>query len=154
MRMKQDAFLLKDTSRVVNSPPHVAMSNGDASDYPLRGEAQVAPKKKGGKTKKGKKAPSPVLPANQPTNVATPNRINSRTGHRNRCFGCGSEFHLLPQCPGPTPKAARRVSIAMDPPGGGDQDATGGGVWSASVSPGWIAGHSVSESAGIFDAGA
>ncbi len=24
------------------------------------------------------------------------NGINRRTGERNRCYGCGSEFHLLP----------------------------------------------------------
>ena len=27
------------------------------------------------------------------------NGLNRRTGERNRCYGCGSEFHLLPKCP-------------------------------------------------------
>ena len=97
------------------------------SPSPLVGEAQVTRKKMRGKKKKGKKALPPAPPVNHTKNVAAPNRVNPRTGHRYRFYGCGSEFHLLPQRPGQTPNAARRVSIAIDHPEGGDQDAGGGG---------------------------
>ena len=109
MGKKQDALSLKGDPLMANSPLHVASPYDEASDYPPRGDALVTSKKKGKKRKTGQKGFSPVLPANRPTNVATPNRINPRLGRRNRCFGCGSEFHLPPKRPGPTPKAARRV---------------------------------------------
>ena len=96
------ALLLTGDPLMAEPPGHVASPNDESPDYPPRGDALVAPNKKGGK-KKGREAYSPSLPANQPTDVASPNRINSRLGRRNRCFGCGSEFHLRPQRPGPTP---------------------------------------------------
>ena len=120
-------FLLTDDPLMAKTPGHVASPNDESSDYPARGDALVAPNTIGGE-KKGGEAYTPSRPANQPTNVATPNRVNPRTGRGNRRFGCGSEFHLLPRCPGPTPKAAGRASIAMDSPEGGGQDAPGGGL--------------------------
>ena len=120
------ALSLTDDPLMAKSPGHVASPNDESSDYPPRGDALVAPNERGG-AKKGTEAYSSPLPANQPANVATPNRINPRPGHLNRCLGCGSEFHLRPQRPGPTPKAAWHVSIAMDPPGSGDRDTIAGG---------------------------
>ena len=35
------------------------------------------------------------------------NGFNRRTGERNRCYGCGSEYHLLPKCPTKQEKRAR-----------------------------------------------
>ena len=148
--MKQDALRLKNDSNKVNSIPYMASSNDNASDYPLVGEIQVTFKKK----KKRKRALPHTPPVNHPKNGATPNRINPRTGHRNRRYGSGSESQLLPQCPGQTPNAARRVPIAMDHPEGGDPDAAGGEVYTTSVSPGLLVGHSASDSAVIIDTGA
>ena len=73
-------------------------------------DANVAPKKKKKKQKQGKPGCSPAPGGNG--NI--PNQINPRTGYRNRCYGCGSEFRLLPHCPGKQPQAARKASIVMD----------------------------------------
>ena len=110
MEMKQDSLLVKgDLSKA-----HQTMSRPDVNDdlnekNPI-GEAQAAPKKKREKRTKEKSIPPPAPSANG----ATPNQENTRTGYRNRRFGCGSEFHLLPQCSGKQPHVARRASIAMD----------------------------------------
>ena len=95
MGMKQDALWLTGDSHKVNSARHVGSPNDRASDYPLLREAQVAPKEKGGKMRKGKEALSLAPPASHPTNVATPDRINPRTGHRDCCSGRGMNFILI-----------------------------------------------------------
>ena len=40
------------------------------------------------------------------------NGLNRRTGERNRRYGCGSEYHLLPKCP---TKMGKRVSAPIPP---------------------------------------
>ena len=57
---------------------------------------------KGGKGKKTK----------NPKGGSEKNGFNRRTGERNRCFGCGSEYHLLPQCPN---KQERKAPVALPP---------------------------------------
>ena len=133
------ALLLTDDPLMAKTPGHVASPNDESSDYPPRGDALVAPNTFGGQ-EKGGEAFSPSRPANQPTNVATPNRINPRPGRRNRWSLCGGEFHLRPQRPGPTPEAARHVSVAMDPPGRGDKDTTGREVFAPLDRPEWLCG--------------
>ena len=146
--MEQDALLLKGGSNKVKSTPYMASSYDDASDHPLGGGAQVATKKMGGKGTRGKNALFPAPPVNHPKNGATTNRINPRTGCRNRRFARGSEFHLLPQRPDRTPNSARRVPISMDHQEGGVRDAAGGEVFTSMVSPGLLAGRSVSDGHG------
>ena len=41
------------------------------------------------------------------------NGFNRRTGERNRCYGCGSEYHLLPKCP---TKQEKKGPVALPPP--------------------------------------
>ena len=41
------------------------------------------------------------------------NGFNRRTGERNRCYGCGSEYHLLPKCP---TKQERKAPAPVPPP--------------------------------------
>lgn len=40
------------------------------------------------------------------------NGFNRRTGERNRCYGCGSEYHLLPKCPN---KQERKAPVSLPP---------------------------------------
>ena len=94
------------------------------------GEAQVVPKKKRANKKKKGKDPA------QRTRLSgggTPNRVNPRTGYRNRRLGCGGEFHLLPDCPGKMPQDARRVSISMDPPDRSAGGSSEGNVYQTST---------------------
>ena len=99
MGMQQDALLLKDDSNNINPTPYMASSSDDASDYPRVGETQVASKKKREKKKKGKKALTAAPPANRPKNGATPERLNPRTDHRNRCYSCNSDCRMLTRRP-------------------------------------------------------
>ena len=41
------------------------------------------------------------------------NGFNRRTGERDRCYGCGSEYHLLPKCP---TKQERKAPAPALPP--------------------------------------
>ena len=87
------------------------------------------PRRKRKKTQKGKLGPS-LAPRGYGN---TPNQINPRTGYRNCCYDCGSGFHLLPQCPGQQPQAARKVSIAMETANQDGKVDLGGGVYTASL---------------------
>ena len=87
-------------------------------------------------------------------NGETLNRVNARTGYRNRRFGCGNEFHLLPRCPGKPPSAVRRVSFAMDQPEEVGRDVSGDEVCTTSAILGLLSSNSVSDSAAITDTGA
>ena len=51
--------------------------------------AALRPSSKGDNGKKSK----------SPKGGQEKNGFNRRTGERNRCYGCGSEYHLLPKCP-------------------------------------------------------
>ena len=115
------------------------------------GEAQVVPKKKRKNKKKKGKGPA------QRTCLSgdgTPNRVNPRTGYRNRFFGCGSECHLLPSCPGEMPQDARRVSISMDPPDRRAGGSSEGNVYQASINMGIASKSVVRDSVVIIDTGA
>ena len=127
--LNQDVLVAKDDApdtqaslpgTSVNSSPGVASSIRDAN---------AASKKKKKKTKKGEIGP----PLAQQGNGNIPNQINPRTGHRNRCYGCGSEFHLLPQRPQKQPQVARKVSIAMEAPSQDGRDTQGDGVYTTSI---------------------
>ena len=120
--MKDDAL----DKRVSPPGPPVDSSPGDTS---LIGDANAASKNKKKKTKKGKFGPPPA----PRENGNTPNQINPRTGYRNRCYGCGSEFHLLPQCPGKQQQVARKVSIATENPNQDGKVDLGGGVYATST---------------------
>ena len=60
---------------------------------------------KGGKGKKPK----------NPKGGSEKNGFNRRTGERNRCFGCGSEYHLLPQRPNKQEKKAPVALLPVSP---------------------------------------
>ena len=110
MDVKRDALIVNNDMKVLNSTSSYTDDSDVKADV---GDAQIASKKKRkNKQKKGKD------PIQQPrlSGGGNLNRVNPRTGYRNRCFGCGGEFHLLPNCPGKQPQEARRVSITMDPP--------------------------------------
>ena len=119
-------------------------TEGDGSDEKdLSYEAWVA-YRKAGKGRKDRPQGSRPKPKGKGGKAEEPTRngINRKTGERNRRYGCGSEFHLLPKCPrrnnvvparpspGPTQNAAPRSSfssIAMDSdsPGGKESPPTG-----------------------------
>ena len=129
--------------KAMNSAP----SYSDDSNAKVNvGEAQIASKKKRkNKTKKGKD------PNQRPrfSEDDTLNRVNPRTGYRNRCFGCGSEFHLLPNCPGKRPQEARRASITMDPPDRSAGGSTDGNVYQTSINMG-VASKSIAHDSVVF----
>ena len=129
MELNQDSLVAKDDVPNKQAPPCGSAANCSPGDGPIIGDANAAPKKKRKKPKKGKFAP----PSAQQGNGNTPNQINPRTGYRNRCYGCGSEFHLLPQCPQKQSQSARRVSIAMEPPGQDGRNTQGDGVYTTSI---------------------
>ena len=107
-------------------------------------------KKRENKKKKGK---GPAQSVRQ-SGDGTPNRVNPRTGYRNRRFGCGSEFHLHPNCPGKVPQDARRVSISMDPHGISAGGSSEGNVYQTSINMGLASTSVVHDSVVIIDTGA
>ena len=84
---------------------------------------------------------------------ATPNQVNPRTGYRNWCYGCGSDFRLLPHGPGIQPDAVRRVAIAVGNPDEVGGDVLGGDVYAAPIRPDFPYSGSARHSAVIFDTG-
>ena len=123
---------------VLMSAPPIMADNVEIDDEDLSYDAWVAYRKAG----RGRKNSQPGARPKQKgkgrkMHEQERNGINKRTGERNRCYGCGSEFHLLPKCPkrpdfakgdsyAPSvPSHAPRSSfssIAMDPvpPSGAD----------------------------------
>ena len=114
-------------------------------------EAQVVSKKKRENTKQKGKDP---IQSVRHSGEGNPNRVNPRTGYRNRCFGCGSEFHLLPNCPGNVPQDARRVSISMDPPERHAGGPSAGNVYQTSINMGLALTSVAHDSVVIIDTGA
>ena len=104
----------------------------------------------GRKKKKGKSG-FPPTPAEH---GATPSAVNPRAGSRERCCGCGSEFHLLPNCPGKQRKDARRAPIEMELPKEDGQDTSGGEVYTTSFNLGSKHRAAVRRSMLVRDAGA
>ena len=125
-------------------------ANSSPGDTALIGDANVASKEKEKKTKKGKLGPSPA----PRENGNTPDQINPRTGYRNRRFGCGSEFHLLPRSRGKQPQAARKVSIAMVTPNQDGNVDLGGGVYATFIGSDSTCGGLGRPSKVILDTGA
>ena len=147
MALKQGALVVRDDlskSQVLPSGPSV---KGVSGDGPFIGDAKMASKKNKKKRKKWKTGSSPAPEGNGDI----PNQINPRTGHRNRCYGCGSEFHLLPHCPGTQPQAARKVSIVMDTSTQDVREGQDGDVYSSPLGPGSVDGGGGGSSKVILD---
>ena len=114
----------------MNSPAIMA-DNVGVEDEDLSYDAWVAYRKAGkGRKNSQPNARSKSKGKGRRMHEQERNGINRRAGERNRCYGCGSEFHLLPKCPKrtnfpqaessspPLPNYAPRSSfssIAMDP---------------------------------------
>ena len=127
--LKRDVLTAEGDLLDTRESPSQPLANKTSGDETRFGDAHVVSKKTKQKKRKGKNGPSPAPLGNGDV----PNRINSRAGYRNRCYGCGSEFYLLAQRPGKQPNAARRVSIAIETPDQDGKDAVGGGVYTTSI---------------------
>ena len=93
VELKQDVLVVKGDAPKTQAVSSGSVANDGSDARPAIGDATVASKKKKKKQEKGKTGSSSILGGHRDT----PNQINPRTGYRKRCYGCGSEFHLLPQ---------------------------------------------------------
>ena len=79
---------------------NISADAGRTDDEDLSYEAWVAFRKAARSSKDSTQGmrPRPKSKGGKPDGQVR-NGFNRRTGERNRCYGCGSEFHLLPKCP-------------------------------------------------------
>ena len=79
---------------------NISAGTGGAGDEDLSHEAWIAFRKAGGSHREPPQSmrPRPTGKGSKQDEQAR-NGFNRRAGERNRCFSCGSEFHLLPKCP-------------------------------------------------------
>ena len=85
---------------ILMNSPNIMADNVGVDEEDLSYEAWVA-YRKAGKGRKGPQQNARSRPKGKGSKMHEQERngLNRRTGERNRCYGCGSEFHLLPKCP-------------------------------------------------------
>ena len=94
---KQDPLFLKKNAPSTDDQDQLENDARVISFTSWAHEKSTASPKKG--KKKGQIPKNTAQTAEPLTGGATPNRTDSRTGLRGRCYGRGSEYHLFPQCP-------------------------------------------------------
>ena len=96
---------MRQISQLVGGPRrrdvlNFSADSGGVDDEDISYEAWVAFRKAAGSRKDVTQGarPRPKGKGGKPGEQVR-NGFNRRTGERNRCYGCDSEFHLLPKCP-------------------------------------------------------
>ena len=92
----------------------IAMEEPPLEDLDLSYEAWVAYRKAGKGKNPASTGPKKSKGKGNKSEELSRNGFNRRTGERLRCYGCGSEFHLLPKCP--KRNSTPQVSVAPPPP--------------------------------------